>query len=189
MSPPKNRFPSHSAGQRGSALILALMVMLVLTFLGLTLMAMTETEMMLGSYHQVNTAAHYAAEAGSAVADARIMDGAVTPADFVIEEAPGLAANFRLGHRVSLSRAVAIRFVPCDFCPANEDEQSWSYRVTYLVNSHAQRRDWRSIDPSNPVPAAVQTRALVSVTKEIQPSEQPLLEAVPTPEEAELIVR
>lgn len=185
-------------GERGSALILALMVMLILTFLGLTLLAMTETEMQLGGNERIQSELFYATESGTAVAKARVLDGAVIPTSFIIPitstvTGSGLSSltGFHIGYRVGLSRTVAIRYGPCDFCPANEDEESWSYRVTYLVNSTGTRRDWRSANVDNEdlvgvEASAVQAKKTIGVTFDIEPSETPLLEALATvAEEAE----
>ncbi|MCP4664432.1 MAG: hypothetical protein GY856_54305 [bacterium] len=183
-------------GERGSALILALMVMLILTFLGLTLLAMTETEMQLGGNERIQSELFYAAESGTAIAKARVLDGAVVPSSFIIPitsnvTGTGLSSltGFHIGYRVGLSRTVAIRFGPCDFCPANEDDESWSFRVTYLVNSTGTRRDWRSADTDAGAAvesSAVQGKKTIGVTFDIEPSEMPLIEALATNiEEAE----
>ncbi len=175
-------------GERGSALILALMVMLILTFMGLTLLAFTETELQLGGNERVQSGLFYAAESGTAIAKARVLDGAVVPTNFIIPittNATGAAlpslTGFHIGYRVGLSRTVAIRFGPCDFCPANEDDESWSYRVTYLVNSTGTRRDWRSADTDANAAdesSAVQAMKTIGVTFDIEPSEVPLIEAL-----------
>lgn len=175
-------------GERGSALILALMVMLILTFMGLTLLAFTETELQLGGNERIQSELFYAAESGTAIAKARVLDGAVHPTSFIIPTTTtttgsGLSSltGFHLGYRVGLSRTVAIRFGPCDFCPANEDDVSWSFRVTYLVNSTSVRRDWRSADTDANAAvedSAVQAKKTIGVTFDIEPSEMPLIEAM-----------
>lgn len=58
---------------RGSAYILALLVILVLTFLGLTLSLVTTTEMQLGSNDRVLQRAFYAGDTGINYATARLL--------------------------------------------------------------------------------------------------------------------
>lgn len=183
-------------GDRGSALILALMVMLILTFMGLTLLALTETEMQLGNNERIDSELFYATESGKEVAKARIQDGAVVPTTFLIRNPTSAssiggggggasgslstAAPFEIGYRVGLSRAVVIRYSPCDFCPSNEDEESWSYRVSYLVYSRGTRRDWRGADPDALVAdanKAIQAQKIIGVVIDFQPAEMPLVEA------------
>lgn len=56
--------PAPRAGERGFALILAILALLLLTFLGLTLAATTSTELQIAANHRWNEQAYYNAEAG-----------------------------------------------------------------------------------------------------------------------------
>jgi len=189
-------------GDRGSALVLALMVMLILTFMGLTLLALTETEMQLGNNERIDSELFYATESGKEVAKARIQNGAVVPTTFLIRnpssastiggggggggETISTGTPFEIGYRIGLSRAVVVRYGPCDFCPSNEDEESWSFRVGYQVYSRGTRRDWRGADPDAIVADAdrtIQAQKIIGVVVEFQPAEMPLLEAFADGEE------
>lgn len=187
----------HKAARRkrdsGSGLLLVLMLTLVLSFLGITLLGLSELEMRLGGFERVQAGTFYAAEAGTSIASARILTGAVAPTTFLMPDFdgdPSASTSFRIGYSVGLSRSIAVTQSPCDFCSANEDGESWSNKVTYLVHSRATRRDWRSVDPDSPVPvdqAPIQAEKTISVTFQFQPAELPRIDSIPTAEEAALV--
>lgn len=68
--------PSSSSrqGESGFALILALLALLLLTFLGLTLAVTTSTELQIATNYRWSEQARYAAEAGVEVAKVRLRD-------------------------------------------------------------------------------------------------------------------
>jgi hypothetical protein len=77
--------------ERGSAYVITLMVILVLTFLGLTLSLVTTTEMQLGTNERIIQRTFYAADTGLNYGTARLLttklcDGAVLP----VTDQPGV---------------------------------------------------------------------------------------------------
>ena len=168
--------------ERGTILILVLLILLAVTLLGMGLVALTETEMRLGGMEQTEVSTFYAAEAGASVANARVLDGAFAPTTLVMKDPAPRAVE--IGYSLELSRAVALTVNPCDFCAVNEDESAWAYKVIYLVNSTGARRDWHSIDPdaTELADGVLQARSRVSVTYEVQPTEMPRLSSAVTSE-------
>jgi len=59
--------------ERGSVFIVALMVLVMLTVIGLSLALVTETEMLIGGNEQIISETFVAAETGTAVAVSQLM--------------------------------------------------------------------------------------------------------------------
>ncbi len=70
---PKARTTRRTHRQRGSAFIISLLVIIVITFLGLTLSMVTSTEMQLGSNDRDLQRSFYACNSGLAITAARIL--------------------------------------------------------------------------------------------------------------------
>ncbi len=128
--------------ERGSAMVLVLMVSLLMSLLGLGLVFATEVEMQLGGVEKVITNNFYAAESGLHASLAAIMvthDWAGEK--FVIVE--GASGRGRLqGHRVTTSRVQAVG--PPQAPPlsiANEGEDQF-HTFSVVLTSVAQRVNW-----------------------------------------------
>lgn len=132
--------------QRGSALVLVLMVALLLSVLGLGLVFATELEMQLGGTEKVVTNNFYAAESGIHSAMAAVM---VTQdwrgESFAILEGP-LGADRWHGHRVITSRIQAVGAPQAPpLSTANEGEEQF-HSFSVVMNSVAQRVSWPEED-------------------------------------------
>ncbi len=136
------------ARQRGSALLLVILVMLLLTSLALSLTFITELEMQLGGTERVITNNAYAAESGIHAALGAIM---VTH-DWAGEKfalVEGRSGPERLiGHRVITSRVQGVG--PPQAPPltiANEGEARY-HSFSVVLTSVAQRVSWPDTDPA-----------------------------------------
>ena len=72
------------AGERGSAYVVVLLVLLLLTIFGLGLSLVTQTEMAIGTNQRDATRAFYAAESGIAVTTAWMWEGNHEPHNFEV---------------------------------------------------------------------------------------------------------
>ncbi|NJL27787.1 MAG: hypothetical protein HC897_07765 [Thermoanaerobaculia bacterium] len=170
---------NNPTARRGSAMTLVLMVMLILTAMGLTLVLITEGEMQSGGYEKTITRVFYAAETGIGVGTARIL---VTrnckPTAFALNDVQ-LGPDSRLGYRVELPKTDVLLQVPCNFCPANED-QAQLYRVVYLMSSDAQRIGWDGSTTLPPEGVTPQAEKLIVSSIDIQPIDDPPTDCAPT---------
>ncbi len=128
--------------ERGSVMVLVLMVSLLMSLLGLGLVFATELEMQLGGVEKVITNNFYAAESGIHASIAAIMvthDWAGEK--FMIVEGASGTGNLQ-GHRVVTSRVQAVG--PPQAPPlsiANEGEDSF-HTFSVVLTSVAQRVSW-----------------------------------------------
>lgn len=144
--------PARRRTEDGSAFILALIVILLLTILGLSVVMVAETEMLLGTAEKTVERQQYAAETGfwSLVAGL-IVNGSWTKERLALFEPPDTGfdiPNKTLGYAIDTT---SVRML-LDGCPAYTDcgedlgdEQYKSYYV--LAGSTAQRVGWPSTWP------------------------------------------
>lgn len=103
--------------ERGSAYILALLALLVVSVLGFSLVFITQTEMEIGSNERTIQRIFYGAESGLAIASARILvtsDHRPTVVEF---EEPG--STLAIVQRLEVAPAVPIYDAPCNLCEIN----------------------------------------------------------------------
>lgn len=110
--------PIHRrAGEEGSAYLIALLVLVLLTVIGLSLAFVTQTEMEIGANERVIQRIFYAADGGIAIATARVL---VTSdhreAVYDLSE-PGTTLDIR--NVLNLAPVVPISDAPCNLCEIN----------------------------------------------------------------------
>jgi Tfp pilus assembly protein PilX len=92
------------SGERGAALIMALMVSLVLVFLGMGLLLQTSLGLQAAGTDRWVTKALYAADAGAMMQIEMIQLGAIgTPGSFVLEDDPNLSGMLKGQFTVTIS--------------------------------------------------------------------------------------
>lgn len=129
--------------QRGSAFILALIVIMLLTILGLSLAVVTETEMQLGSTERTIDRQHFAAESGlwAKVAGLILTNEWKKDSLAIVETPDGTDVSGKhIGYAVESSYAKTV----VEGCPlwtdCAEDKQSNEFKSSFvLVSSTAQR--------------------------------------------------
>lgn len=131
--------------EAGSAYIVALLVLFVLTLLGLSLTLVTQTEVRIGANERTITNVFYGADTGVALATARALVSADHSAqDFVFtDDGQDLqTGTLAMATRVEVSPFYPILDVPCNLCEIN-NAGSYSGRdfrkVNHAVSSRAQR--------------------------------------------------
>lgn len=143
--------PGHRR-QAGSAYIVALVILFVLTVLGLSLTLITQTELQIGANERTITRVFYGADAGISTSIARALVRSDNSAQVLNMTDSGedlttknLVTGFRgvdAGTRVEVSPFFPVLKVPCNLCEINN---AGTYggrnfeKVTHAVTATAQR--------------------------------------------------
>ena len=144
-SPPlASTAPTAGTSESGSAYLVAILALVVLTIAGLSLALITQTEMQIGANEKMIERAFYAAESGISIATANslVARGGAEGSQYILGDPEAVGRTLRLEHYV-----VTSPFFPISdsFCPlsdiANQGqyEQHWA-RVNHLVTSTSVRR-------------------------------------------------
>jgi PilX N-terminal len=155
--------------ETGSAYIIALLVLVVLTALGLSLSLITQTEMQVGANERSVQRVFYAADSGIAVATAR----ALVVADYAqqvytIPDA-GMTPGFATVNRVDVSPFYPILRAPCNLCEINDPGiygEKQYFKINHGVTVDAARTSGSS---TNPIAGKS-----ISAMVELQPQEDPV---------------
>lgn len=151
-------------GERGSAYLVALLALVVLTIIGLSLTLVTQTEMQVGAVERTVKRVFYAADSGISEATAR----ALTDADyashtFEIAE-PDANPLISPRHVVEVSPFYPLLDAPCNLCEINNLGlySTNAYRaINHAVTSTATRVGGANADPLG--------RKTLSTMLEVQP--------------------
>ena len=117
--------------QEGSAYIVTLMVLFLLTIVGLSLTVVTQTEMLIGSQDRVTQRIFYAADAGLGVAVANALRQDELAFSYEV-------VSQGLTDRVEVSAFIPLDAVKCNLCELNEDRDDFR-RVPFAVGVTASR--------------------------------------------------
>jgi Tfp pilus assembly protein PilX len=177
-----SKLPSPRHGEQGSAYIVVLLALVVLTIIGLSLVMVTQTEVQLGSNERTISRTFFAADSGMDVATARHLlendDRSLT----FIQNASGLGGQ-NIADQVQLSKITVLSTAPCDFCPVNANGQQYVNANT-SVSATARRVGWNgSAPPPLPPAAGVTVFSQSQVIAEIRFTNQqmPSVDSIRTP--------
>ena len=201
--------------EEGSAYILALLVLVVLSVVGLSLTMITQTEQQIGSNELQIQRALYGADSGINMAIARVLTvnssvqnatvPAVTEMSFLVPEQHSLVTNsgavipitpgngdVHYAAHVQVSPFVPIRDAYCDMCPAAEGDVQLE-NVNHAVVATAQQVTWAGDvnpydQPSDPVPTVRATKQLFLMIT-LQPWSPPRWEAIADSSEVQKVVQ
>ena len=148
----RTRLQPDPRGQMGSAYVVALIVLFVLTLLGLSLTLITQTEVQIGANERTMTRVFYGADTGISTAVARaLVEADHTPQDLYLSDSGApledniLAGNFKGADpltRIQVTPFHPIAVSPCNLCEIN-NAGSYSGRnfekINHAVTSRAQR--------------------------------------------------
>ena len=185
---------SDRRAQRGSAFVIVLLAILLLTTLGLSLALVTETEMQMGGNERVINQTFYAADSGLQAALGKLLTTQDWGgAEFALKEG-SLGNTHTIGARVRTSRIQAVGAPrPAPMTIANEGQDLYkSYFV--VATSTAQRVSWPaadatpSFDSSDP---SVPIQAQMTATSRylLSPLRQPATGSEPFNEDDVLVER
>lgn len=158
-------------GERGSAYVAVLVVLVVLTIFGLALALITQTEMQVGSNEKTISRVFYVADSGIELATARaLVTSDHRSRDYLMTDS-GVSlveGKIQLGTQVSVSPFYPIYDAPCNLCEINNagayNERAFR-KINHAVTVDAAR--FATVDKgSNRTPVA---RKTLSAMVEIQP--------------------
>ncbi|HEY3567357.1 MAG TPA: pilus assembly PilX N-terminal domain-containing protein [Thermoanaerobaculia bacterium] len=172
---------THRSSEAGSAYVITLLALVVLTILALSLALVTQTEVQVGANEKTVNRTFYAADSGIGISVAEILAnhdyGGRTVILNKVSVGAGAVLSTNVADRVTLSPAVQINQYPCNWCPQNQGGQQF-FVTTFAVSSTAQRVAWNgSGDP--PADATVLGQKTVRAMIEVQPW-KPQTDAVAT---------
>ena len=118
--------------QAGSAYLVTLLLLVIMTLLGLSLALVTGTESQIGANERILERVFYATDAGIGIAAARVLVSSDYYYDvgndennsYILNEAPG-AASPLVRSRVSVGPLMPTQVAPCNLCEINN---AGSYR-------------------------------------------------------------
>ena len=179
--PPLRRSPRP---QQGTAYLLTLIALVVLTTVGLSLSLITQTERQLGVNERLAQRVFYAANSGTAAATARVLAQNNANAMTLIHNRSDGPGNTEYAERERTSRFHPILASPCNFCEINQGSQF--YDVNHAVTATAERIGW-SGGGQPPADAPAFARKTVTTMVALQPWQVNLQEGLlPSLEEGEL---
>jgi Tfp pilus assembly protein PilX len=142
-------------GERGSAYLITLMALVVLTILGLSLVLVTQTEVQVGANERTVNRTFYAADSGFHIitAEALANNTYVAPPFRMNEVAAGTLGG-KVADVIKVSpfspvSANALDSHICPYCPANEAGQKY-YAKSYQLTAVAGRVGWTGTTPTDP---------------------------------------
>jgi len=113
------RDPAETARERGSAYVVTLLALVVLTILALSLTLVTQSEMQIGTNERIIQRVFYAADAGIALSTARaLVSNDFSERTFRLKE-PDSNPLISFESRVNVSALVPILDSPCNLCEIN----------------------------------------------------------------------
>jgi Tfp pilus assembly protein PilX len=156
--PPRRR-------ERGSAYIVALLVLVLLTIFGMSLALITQTESQIGAAEKVATRTLFAADSGFGVAVARKQVTSAEAATTYDIHTRTSVAGVAVTERVATSPFVQVNLALCTLCSLNETQvQGNQYRRTnHVVNATGEVRGAQGAD------VATSSSKLLSLMLEFQP--------------------
>lgn len=161
-----------SLRQRGSAYIIALLILVVLTLLGLSLALVSSTEQQVGANERMIQRTFYAGDAGIGIMAAKVLVNSQFSAGtlddpndgrYTMNPGTGVPATL-VQNQVDLSPSIPLVEAPCNFCEINNAgsyRENAFVRVNVAVTSRGERT---SLDGTN-----VLASNLISANLDIQP--------------------
>lgn len=171
-------------GEAGSAYIVALMALVVLTILGLALAFITQTEVQVGANEKSANRNFYAADAGIEVAAAQALaSNRYTPSTIVLNQTA--VGSARAADRVRISQMTTVHRTECNWCPRNVGTTRFM-TIHNALTATSERITWTGSD-SPPADASLLGSKTLSVMYEFSPMPDPPIEAARDNEELERV--
>lgn len=131
------------AGETGSAYVVTLLALVVLTILGLSLSLITQSELVIGANERVEKRTFYAADSGISRSLAAVLVNGEAPAlTFPLDDAGSKLPGIRFD--VAVSPFFPIAFPPCNLCQINSTGEYGGQNlrsITFAVTSSSTRRN------------------------------------------------
>jgi Tfp pilus assembly protein PilX len=162
-------------GEAGSAYILALMALVVLTILGLALAFITQTEVQIGANEKTANRTFYAADAGIEVSAAQALaSNRYSPTTIVLNQTT--VGEARAADRIRISQMTTVSRSFCDWCPQNYQGLPKFLTIHNAVTATSERITWTGSDDP-PADASLLGQKTLSVMYEFSPMPDPPVDA------------
>jgi hypothetical protein len=178
--------PKAGRGEAGSAYIITLMALVVLTVLALSLAFITQTEVQVGANERTISRTFYSADSGIGIAVARALAGGQYGGTTVLLNETEVGYGGGAGHaaeRVTITPLVPVQVTRCDWCPANDDGVPKFFKVNHVVTATSQRISWTGSDDP-PADATLLGQKTISAMVEFQPVPAPSVESLRNSDDA-----
>ena len=132
--------PRHRSAEDGSALLLVLFTLLILTALALSVTAVTQTEMLLGASERILERVFYAADSGIQIASARALVENDRRSTTLTLRDRASETGVDLRSRLAISPVVPILLTHCNLCQVNAPgpyDSGALYAVNHAVTVNA----------------------------------------------------
>jgi Tfp pilus assembly protein PilX len=106
--------------QGGSAYLIVMLVLLVMTIVGHSLATVTDTERLIGSNERTVHRMLYTAESGLALSAASVLVSSDHHAKELELDESGTAESLAVRNRLELAPAAPLQFGPCNLCELND---------------------------------------------------------------------
>jgi Tfp pilus assembly protein PilX len=163
----------------GSAYLVTLLALVVLTMLALSLSLVTQSELLIGSNERTIQRVFYASDSGVAIATANALVAADYSSKTITLPEPGGLPGME--YEIELSAFFPLLNAPCNLCQINDAGQYGTkqfFKNDYTVTSIATRKDAADI--------AILAQKTISAVVEIQPQDLPVSALEPLGDPTEL---
>jgi len=172
--------PIRRRREAGSAYVMTLLALVVLTVMALALVFITGTEVQVATNERNTNRTFYAADSGLGVAAGQaLVSGNYGPNILMLNQTT--VGNTNVAERVEIAPMAPILLVRCDWCPANDDGVPEFWKVNHATTATAQRLAWNgSWNGEDPIPPEAQLfgQKTLSVMLEFQPWPTPPVESI-----------
>lgn len=171
--------------EAGSAYIVTLLALVVLSVMALVLTLVTGTEVQVATNERNVNRTFYSADSGLGVAAAEALaSGSYGPTTVILNEST--VGEAHVAERVEIAPLAPILMVRCDWCPANDDGVPEFWKVNHATTATAERVAWTGTGPP-PDEAQLLGQKTLSVMFEFQPWPTPPVESIAEPDELKKI--
>jgi Tfp pilus assembly protein PilX len=130
--------PAPRPGERGSAYLFALLVLVLLTIIGLSLAVITQTEVQIGAAEKSSTRVLYAGDAGVRIQLAAFeTTNEAQSARYVLDTKS--VAGTTLTESVDVAPFLPMYLGPCSLCTVNLGSENKKFDVNFVTNAQGQR--------------------------------------------------
>ena len=171
--------------EAGSAYVVTLLALVVLTVLAMALVFITGTEVQVATNERNVNRTFYSADSGLGVAAAEALaSGSYGPTTVILNQSQ--VGNANVAERVEIAPLAPILMVRCDWCPANDDGVPEFWKVNHATTATAERVAWTGAG-APPDDARLLGQKTLSVMFEFQPWPTPPVESIAQPDELKKI--
>jgi hypothetical protein len=172
--------PRPLRSEAGSAYIITLLALVVLTILALSVALVTQTEVQVGANEKTINRVFYAADSGLGIAAAEVLASRrYTTVTVILNRSTDPVTGVTTADRVTILPIVPFPPVRCDWCPANDDGTPKFWKVNHMAHTTTQRIAWDTSTPDPPANPTVLGQKTLSAMFEFEPFPSPPPEALP----------